>query len=118
MGGALRLIGSQMSPYSVKLRSYLLYKGIPFEWITRGPRTEKLYQRHAKVQLIPLVIFPDGSSMQDSTIIMEHLEALHPEPSMQPREPAVRFLSELLEEFGDEWCNKLMFQYRCWETWL
>ena len=24
----------------------------------------------------------------------------------------LRFLSALLEEYGDEWCNKLMFQYR------
>ena len=112
MADRMQLLALEMSPYSVKLRSYLRYKGISFEWITRGPRTEKLYQRHAKVQLIPLVIFPDGSSMQDSTIIMEHLETLHPEPSMHPAEPAARFLSELLEEFGDEWCNKLMFQYR------
>ncbi len=112
MGGTLRLIGSQMSPYSVKLRSYLLYKGIPFEWIERGRRNEKLFQRHAKVQLIPLVIFPDGTAMQDSTPIIERLEAERPEPSIHPPGGAARFLSELLEEYGDEWCNKLMFQYR------
>ena len=71
MGSTLRLLGSQMSPYSVKLRSYLLYKGIPFEWIERGRRNEQLFQRHAKVQLIPLVIFPDGTAMQDTTPIIE-----------------------------------------------
>ena len=112
MGGTLRLIGSQMSPYSVKLRSYLLYKEIPFEWIERGRRNEQLFQRHAKVQLIPLVIFPDDTAMQDSTLIIEKLEAEWPEPSIHPPGGSARFLSELLEEFGDEWCNKLMFQYR------
>ncbi len=112
MGSSIQLIGSQMSPYSVKLRSYLIYKKIPFSWVERGLRTNKLFQEHAQVQLIPLVVFPDGTSMQDTTPLIERFEAEHPEPTIHPPDPATRFLSELLEEFGDEWCNKLMFQYR------
>jgi glutathione S-transferase len=108
----LRVIGMEMSPYSVKLRSYLRYKQIPFEWIARNRSTEALFQKHAKVQLIPLVLFSDQDAMQDSTPIIERLEAENPEPSIHPPEPAARFVSELLEEYGDEWCNKLMFQYR------
>ena len=34
-------------------------------------------------------------------------EAEHPDPSIYPDDPALRFLAALLEEFGDEWCNKL-----------
>jgi len=112
MAAPLRLIGLEMSPYSIKVRSYLRYKQIPFEWIGRSRANEALFQRHARVQLIPLVLFSDDDAMQDSTPILERLEALHPEPRVHPREPAARFLSELLEEFGDEWCNKLMFQFR------
>jgi glutathione S-transferase len=108
----LRLIGLEMSPYSLKVRSYLRYKKIPFEWIDRNRKNEKLFQRHARVQLIPLVLFSDDDAMQDSTPIIERLERENPEPSIHPPTPAARFLSELLEEFGDEWCNKLMFQYR------
>jgi len=112
MPAPLRVIGLEMSPYSIKVRSYLRYKQIPFEWIPRTRSNEALFQRHARVQLIPLVLFSDEDAMQDSTPILERLEALHPEPSIHPPEPAARFLSELLEEFGDEWCNKLMFQFR------
>jgi glutathione S-transferase len=108
----LRVIGLSISPYSLKVRAYLRYKAIPFEWIDRNRRNEKLFQRHARVQLIPLVLFPDGEAMQDSTPIIERLEEEHPEPSIHPENPALRFLSALLEEYGDEWCNKLMFQYR------
>jgi len=50
--------------------------------------------------------------MQDSTPILEHLEQAFPEPSLPPEDPALRCLSELLEEYGDEWGNKLMFHYR------
>ena len=112
MSELLRLIGLTMSPYSLKVRSYLRYKGIPFEWIDRNRHNERLFQKYARVQLIPLVLFSDDDAMQDSTPILERLEAEHPEPSIHPEEPAARFVSALLEEFGDEWCNKLMFQYR------
>jgi glutathione S-transferase len=108
----LRVIGLEMSPYSLKVRSYLRYKKIPFEWVSRSRKQEALFQKHAKVQLIPLVLFSDEDSLQDSTPIIERLEAEYPEPSIHPQDPAARFVSELLEEFGDEWCNKLMFQYR------
>jgi len=108
----LRLIGLEMSPYSVKVRSYLQYKQIPFVWMDRNRRNERLFQRHARVQLIPLLLFGDDDAMQDSTPIIERLEGAYPEPSIHPPEPAARFVSALLEEFGDEWCNKLMFQYR------
>jgi glutathione S-transferase len=112
MTAPLRVIGLAMSPYSLKVRSVLRYKKIPFEWIDRSRKNEKLFQRHARVQLIPLVLFSDDDAMQDSTPIIERLEAEHPERSIHPPTPAARFVSELIEEFGDEWCNKLMFQYR------
>ena len=50
--------------------------------------------------------------MQDSTPILESLEEAHPEPSFDPADLGLRFLSALLEEYGDEWGNKLMFHYR------
>ncbi len=50
--------------------------------------------------------------MQDSTLIIERLEQEHPTPSIHPEDPALWFLSCLFEEFGDEWCNKLMFFQR------
>lgn len=106
------LMGMDVSPYTMKVKSYFLFKGIPFDWVTRSLKTEKRFQEHAAVQLIPMVFLPSGRAMQDSTLIMEVMEENHPEPSMHPDDPALKFLSELLEEFGDEWCNKLMFFQR------
>ena len=48
--------------------------------------------------------------MQDSTPILERFEA-H-QPSIAPEDPALAFVSALLEEYGDEWGNKSMFHYR------
>lgn len=106
------IMGRVESGYSMKVRSAMRYKGIAHEWIDRRLKNEKLFQKHAKVQLIPLVFLPDGSSLQDSTPILERLESDHPSPSFHPSEPGLRFLSELLEEYGDEWANKLMFHHR------
>ncbi len=107
-----RIFGSELSPYSVKVRSYCRYKGIPHEWILRAPGNEDEFQRYAKLPLIPLVVTPEGAGLQDSTPIIEALEARFPEPALDPSEPVTAFASALLEEYGDEWVNKPMFHYR------
>lgn len=107
-----RIFGSELSPYSVKVRSYFRYKNIPHEWILRNPSNMEVFQKYAKLPLVPLVITPDGEGLQDSTPIIEKLEVLYPESSIHPAEPAAAIASALLEEYGDEWVNKPMFHYR------
>ncbi|GAA5314826.1 MAG: hypothetical protein AseanaTS_00300 [Candidatus Pelagadaptatus aseana] len=106
------LMGLEPSPYTVKVESFLKFKGIPYQWIDRSFKNEKLFQKHAKVQLIPLLFFPSGEVMQDSTLIIERLEEEYTGPSIHPEDQTLWFLSCLFEEFGDEWCNKLMFFQR------
>lgn len=107
-----RIFGSELSPYSVKVRSYFRYKNIPHEWIVRNTTNQAEFDRYAKLPLIPLVVTPDGKGLQDSTPIIEHFETLHPEPSIHPGDPVLAFISALIEEYGDEWGNKPMFHYR------
>jgi glutathione S-transferase len=112
MSALYRVFGSELSPYSVKVRSYFRYKDIPHQWVVRNRETMAEFQDHARLPLIPLVIAPDGAAMQDSTPILESLEARFLEPSIHPADPALAFLSALIEEYGDEWANKPMFHYR------
>ena len=112
MTAPYRIFGAEVSPYSVKVRSYFRYKQIPHEWILRGPSSAPEYQKYAKLPIIPLVVSPEGEAIQDSTPILELLEQRFPEPSIHPDDPVAAFLSALLEEFGDEWGNKWMFHYR------
>jgi glutathione S-transferase len=114
MTNVYRIFGSEMSPYSVKVRSFARYKGVPHEWVPRGPDNEEDYRKIAKLPIVPTVATPDGQGMQDSTPIMEAWDKLYPEPSVHP-DGALGFLSVLLEEFGDEWGNKLMFHHRWWD---
>lgn len=110
--GEYLIYGSELSPYSVKVRSYFRYKGIPHQWIVRSMQRMGEFQKYAKLPLIPLVVTPEDKGIQDSTPIIEKLEAVHPDPSIHPSDPALKFLDELLEEFADEWVNKPMFHYR------
>jgi glutathione S-transferase len=96
----------------VKIRSYFRYKQIPNRWIVRNAETMSDYQKYAKIPIVPLVVTPDGKGMQDSTPIMDAMEDLFPDPSTHPSDPISKFVSLLLEEFGDEWGNKWMFHLR------
>src|SRR5260370_9021770 len=112
MAGEYHVHGIELSPYSVTVRPYFRYKGIPHRWIPRSLDTDGEYQKFAKLPLVPLIVTPENEGIQDSTPIIEHVEALHPEPSIHPADPVTKFISALLEEFGDEWGNKWMFHYR------
>ena len=111
MTAPYRIFGNEMSPYSVKVRAWFRYKAVPHLWLQRSQHREE-FEARARLPLIPLVVTPDDRAIQDSTPIIEALEAEHPEPSIHPDDPALRFLSALIEEYGDEWGNKLMFHHR------
>ena len=114
MSDRYRIFGVEMSPYSVKVRSYFRYKKIPHVWLQRATHQAE-YEKVARLPIIPAVATPEGAGLQDSTPIIEKLEAKFPAPSIHPENPTLAFLSSLIEEYGDEWGNKLMFHHRYYE---
>ncbi len=112
MTNPYRIFGVELSPYSVKVRSYFRYKGIPHKWIIRNFDSQAEYQKYARLPIVPLVVTPDDEGVQDSTPIIERFESQYLQPAIHPSDPVAAFVSVLLEEFGDEWGNKWMFHYR------
>jgi glutathione S-transferase len=112
MADVYRVFGAEMSPYSVKVRSYFRYKTIAHQWVLRNAASQAEYDKYAQMPIVPLVVTPDGSGIQDSTPIIDRMEKLYGEPSIHPTDPVTGFVSALIEEFGDEWGNKWMFHYR------
>ena len=107
-----KIFGAELSPYSVKTRSYFSYKNIPHEWVVRSPSTADEFQKYAKLPIVPLVVTPEKEGLQDSTPIMDKMEKLYIEPKANPDDEILNFISILLEEYSDEWGNKHMFHYR------
>src|SRR3981081_2692528 len=97
MADGYRIIGAEMSPYSVKVRSYFRYKAIPHQWVLRNAASQAEFEKHAKMPIIPLVATPAGTGIQDSTPIIDAMEKLFPEPSIHPDDAVTRFLSALIE---------------------
>ena len=106
------IYGNELSPYSVKVRSYFRYKKIKHEWIERNLKNQKAFNKLAKIQIIPLVHCPNGEVLQDSTPIILKMEEEFKNKPVVPKEPALAFLSRLVEEYADEWAVKHMCHYR------
>lgn len=108
-----RLVGSNGSPYSVKLRAILRYRRLPFVWELRTERN-RAELAGLRPPLIPILQYPeDGSFHVDTTPVAEDLERRHPgQRSILPDDPAHAFLSCLIEDMADEWLTKAMFHYR------
>lgn len=108
------IYGGLGSPYSLKMRAVLRYRRLPHRWIQAG-QGEVMAELFAKVKapVIPVIVFPDGTVMNDSTPLVHELERRHPgQRSIVPEDEAQAFLAALLEDFADEWATKAMFHHR------
>jgi glutathione S-transferase len=110
---ALRLYGADISFFSAKVRAYLRWKGLPFEEVSAN---RDVYRHtiipHIGFPVIPVVHTPEGTWLQDSTDIIEALEAQHPEPSVQPPGAVQQLVVRMLELLGDEWLLLPAMHYR------
>ncbi|WP_323762095.1 glutathione S-transferase [Maricaulis sp.] len=111
------LIGTPVSLYSGKVRGYLRWKNVPF---TERLSTREVYKADILPRVgwpvIPVVIHDDGSphgkTLQDTTDIIDHVEASEPGPSVYPDTPCQRLAALILEMFGDEWLVIPAMHYR------
>jgi len=111
-----RVIGVGGSPYTRKLRAALRFRRLPFRFLVTGsPEAQRLPP--APLPLMPYLVAPDGEgaltiAKSDTTPILSWLDEIHPDRALRPKDPALRFLDLLIEDFGDEWLAKCMFHYR------
>lgn len=104
--------GLDLSYFTGKLEAYLRAKGIAYELREMSTRSFQACGRATGFLQMPQVELPDGSWLTDTTLIIRHLEREHPEPAITPRDPTVRFVSRLLEDFGDEALWRPALYYR------
>ena len=108
--------GAPGSPYTRKMIAALRYRHIPYSVFWGNGELPDGYPK-PKVGLLPTFYFPDDEdggliAVTDSTPIIRRLENDYPERSIIPTDPVLKFLNELIEDYGDEWLTKVMFHYR------
>lgn len=105
--------GTPHSLYAGKLRSYLIKKGVPFrEVIASDP--EFLGQVIPQVghMVIPVLRTPEGEIVQDTTAIIDLVEARTPTPDFTPPGPVQRVIAAFLDAFGSNYLLPLAMHYR------
>ena len=63
-----KIYGAELSPYSVKVRSFFRFKKIPHKWIIRNQSNAKDFQKFARLPIVPLVVTPDPVSYTHLTL--------------------------------------------------
>lgn len=102
MSEDLLLIEHPLSPYAQKLRIMLREKGIGFH--TRQPEVgnpdNALLRQNPRMEM-PVLQIGETSTLYDSTVIMEYLEDVFPNPPMLPRAPLERADVRTIEDVCD-----------------
>jgi glutathione S-transferase len=106
-----RLYAHIGSPYSMKMRALLRYRRIPHLVMGRMSDWRVAFQ-NVRVPVMPVLEYPDGRFLNDSTPLILDLEARHAERSVIPTHEADAFLAALIEDLADEWLSKAMYAYR------
>lgn len=96
----MKLIDLPHSPYAARVRMLAYAKGIELECVApEGFRTPE-FKRFNPLGKLP-VLCAGKRWIPESSVIMDYLEDLHPEPAMRPRDPEERAVSNLFCRFPD-----------------
>lgn len=90
---------ADVSYFSGKVRPALPQKSLWYREVV--PNLKEIVARTG-VAFIPVLITPDGEAWQDTSTILDRLEAAHPEPPLYPSTPVQRVVAYLIELYGDE----------------
>ena len=91
--------GADVSYFSGKVRPALPQKSL---WVREVVPNLREIAARTGVAFIPILVTPDGEAWQDTSTILDRLEAAHPEPPLYPTTPVQRVVAYLIELYGDE----------------
>lgn len=112
MSGSYVIHGLKCSYFTGKLEAYFRVKGIPYGYVEMDSADFRACARATGVRQMPQLECPDGSWRTDTTPIIAELERTVDGPGLTPATPVAKFISLLLEDFGDEWLWRPALYYR------
>ncbi|MBX9858466.1 MAG: glutathione S-transferase C-terminal domain-containing protein [Sphingomonas sp.] len=107
-----KLFGMPGSLYTARARSYLIKQRIDFEEaIPADPAWPAITQAIGR-WIIPVLMLPDGTLIQDGVAIIDHYEAQGVRRSAYPETPVHRAVAHLFELYGAEGMLRPAMHYR------
>lgn len=108
-----RFYGSEVSYFTGKVRPALRWKRVPHAEVLATPRVyREVIRPRTGLAFIPIVVTPEGETWQDTSEILDALEARFPEPALYPRSPVQRIAAFLWELYADEYLITSAMHYR------
>jgi glutathione S-transferase len=108
-----RFYAAEISYFSGKIRPALRAKRLPFVEILPTPEVyREVILPRTGLGFIPIVITPEDEAIQDTSVILDALEARFPDPPLYPTSPVQRVVSYLWELFCDEFMILPALHYR------
>lgn len=110
-----RFFASERSYFSGKVRPALRAKRLCFEEVLPTPDAMREIKRRTGLHFLPIVVTPEDDTWQDTSDILDALEARFPEPALLPHTPVQGVVAYLLELYADEFLILPAMHYR-WGT--
>ena len=108
----LQLISATPSPYARKVRIALAEKGIAFELLTEVPwNNTTSTPKFNPLEKLPVLILEDGSSVYESSYILQYLDLKYPTPPMLPADVGDVLAARKLEVLCDGVCDALVLTF-------
>lgn len=105
----MKLIIAKPSPYARKARVALQEKGIAYEEIVNNPwLPEAIAGTHNPLGKVPILILDDGTTVFESSVIVEYLETLNREPQLLPKDGMSRVAVKQIEALADGICDAVV----------
>jgi len=101
---------AQRSPYARKVRILLAEKNLPCEMketdiMNKSPE----FLQVSPIGKVPVLVDEDGTTIWDSTLIMEYLDETYPEPGFYPSDRKERLECRKWENLADTLADNIIF---------
>ena len=104
-----KLISATPSPYARKVRIALAEKGLPFELLTEVPwDNSTTTPRYNPLEKLPILLLDDGTSVYESSYILQYLELKHPQVPLLPKDIDGHLAARKLEVLCDGVCDAVV----------
>jgi len=106
------LYGAERSYFTGKVRPALHAKRVPFEEVLATPDIQREIKRRTGLRFIPIVVTPEDETWQDTSEILDRLDARFPAPALIPATPLQKIAAYLIELYVDEFMLLPAMHYR------